>query len=145
MAASFCIHIFEGITEEDLADFFCSNLGSKYFDLRRASAQQRPGAIMLMDRPSHKKIRDSASVTVGDVSWLKAAVLGDREEFIPGPIEKLSELVGEELPVIDEAFIAAAKEAYKLPNDSGYDLEGADKVIGFLRQHQGKRVFSVSW
>lgn len=135
MAADMHIHIFDGITEEDLKGFFCWNFGSKYFDLSRA----RPEDIS-------RKMWRTPSVWVGEVSWLKAGLMLEGEkEFVPAPVGKICELIGEDLPVLDDILIKNVLEAMDLPNTTGYELNTKENVREFLLQHKGKRVFTVSW
>lgn len=120
MAAEFNIHVLEGATEDDLAAFFVS---SDAYDV----------------------VAKTPSVTVGDVSWLKAAVFEDDDTFIPDPIGKIAELIGEDLPVCDDALIAQITAALNVPNRTDYELKDSEKVIAFLNAHKGKRLFHVSW
>ena len=136
MAADLHIHIFEGITEKDLAGFFANTWGSKYFNLGRGSS---------WDDPSRRKVGNTPQIWVGEVSWLKAALFEDSESFIPDPVGAISELVGEDLPVIDDSFIVKIKEAMAIPNETGYSLANAEEIVVFLEEHKGKRVFTISW
>jgi len=136
MAADLHIHIFEGITEKDLAGFFANTWGSKYFNLGRGSS---------WDDPSRRKVGNTPQIWVGGVSCLKAALFEDSESFIPDPVGAISELVGEDLPVIDDSFIVKIKEAMAIPNETGYSLANAEEIVVFLEEHKGKRVFTISW
>ena len=136
MAADLHRHIFEGITEKDLAGFFANTWGSKYFNLGRGSS---------WDDPSRRKVGNTPQIWVGEVSWLKAALFEDSESFIPDPVGAISELVGEDLPVIDDSFIVKIKEAMAIPNETGYSLANAEEIVVFLEEHKGKRVFTISW
>ena len=136
MAADLHIHIFEGIAEKDLSGFFANTWGSKYFNLGKGSS---------WDDPSRKKVGDTPSVWVGEVSWLKAALFDDSEAFIPDPVGAISELVGEDLPVIDDSFMEKVKEAMAMPNETGYSLAHAEEILAFLEEHKGKQVFTISW
>jgi hypothetical protein len=134
MSADLCIHIFEGIAEEDLAEFNSHTFGSKYFDLSKKS----------FSNEVFDKILGTERIDVGEVSWLKAAVT-DSDEFVPGPIGKLVDIIGEDLPVIDDELIAKIGEAMKVPNKSGYSIKSEHDVVTWLQARKGKRIFTVSW
>lgn len=136
MSADLHIHIFEGVTEKDLARFFSNVLGSKHFN-------KYPD--LSWDDPINDKIMETPNIWVGSVSWLKAMILGDSEKYIPEPVNAIHELVGEDLPVIDDAFIDKADKAMKGENKTCYALGGAEDVLAFLREHKGKQVFTISW
>lgn len=139
MAADLHIHVIggpNGCSEEDVASFKCNNLGSKFFDLSKKS---RVGS------ESWDRVTDSPNIWVGEVSWLKASLLDDRTSFVPGAIERISELVGEDFPTIDEPFISKVMEAFMVPNDTGYSITDAAPVKKFLEEHIGKKCFTVSW
>lgn len=139
MAADLHIHIFEGIEEYDLKTFFASSLGSKHFDLRIASAQQRKGLRI------HENVGQTPNVWVGEVSWLKAVVFESPEEFVPTPVSVIHKLIGEDLPVLDSDLIYKIMDALDRKNKTMYKIARPEDVIGFLSAHEGKQVFTVSW
>lgn len=136
MAADLSIHILEGCSESDLVVFFAHTMGSKHFNMMRRSDPM--GA-------EWRRVSDSPQVWVGEVSWLKAALVGDSETFIPSTVGRVHEVISENLPVIDDTLIASVGAAFNLPNTTGYRLAERDKVIAFLESHRGKRAFTVSW
>lgn len=136
MSADLHIHILDGITEDDLARFFSNTIGSKYFGRYRENADEFSG---LYDKLSH-----TPSVWIGSVSWLKQALTGD-DSYVPSTVEKISDLVGEDLPVLDDTLASEIMDAFKLENETSYDLAKPDEVKRFLEMHKGKRVFTVSW
>jgi len=133
MAADLSIHVFEGVTEEDLAAFFSHTLGSKYMDLNRRT-----------DLGVHLKISDTPGIWIGEVSWLKAAITGDME-YVPGPVQSVQETIGEDLPEVDDALIARIMAAFDIPNLTAYHIAEPAEVRSFLEAHRGKRLFTVSW
>jgi hypothetical protein len=136
MAADLHIHILEGVDESDLREFFRNTLGSKYFGV--VPSKRDPAII--------DKIFSTPAVWVGEVSWLKAALFaGGGSEYVPGPVKQVSEIVGEDLPIIDDALIARIESAMKSANHTSYSVAEASKVVEFLRKHIGKRAFCVSW
>lgn len=139
MAADLHIHIFEGATEDDLAEFFSNTIDSKYFGfcLRRRSYEE----IV----QSHRKIGMTPHIWVGEVSWLKAGLLGDEERYVPGPVQAIADIIGEDLPVIDDVLIERIEAAMHEPNTTSYRLAAAQDVLEFLKEHKGKRCFTVSW
>ena len=139
MAADLHIHVFsEGeLTEEDFRAFFGSHLGSKWFDLGKSIGPDWDGA--------YRKIGDLPNVWVGEVSWLKAAVLDDKETFVPDPITKVSELITEDYPIVDDELIEKVAEAMQVDNSTSYSVSDDNEVIKFLKENKGKRALTVRW
>lgn len=150
MAADLYIHVLtDEVTEEVLARFFNSTMGSKWF-------QNQPYKEAELNwREDYKLVGGSPKIWVGEVSWLKAALFEDGDSYIPSAVATVSDLIGEELPIVDDDLIAGVRQAFDLPNNTakeggvmsgqGYHLAKADEVVAFLEQHKGKRVFTVSW
>jgi hypothetical protein len=136
MAADLHIHVLEGASESDLAVFHAHTLGTKYFDLTK---RYDPTG------PEWERVGETPNVWVGEVSWLKAAVFGEAETFIPSTVQKVHEIIGEDLPVIDDGLIERIKEAFTLDNVTSYGLAECAKVTEFLEAHRGKQAFTVSW
>lgn len=65
--------------------------------------------------------QSSGYMEVGSLSTLKAALSGDMG-YIPDPIEKLTEVLGDGLSyhVIDDELIQSALNAYDIPNVGSY-------------------------
>lgn len=128
MAADLHIHILEGVTEEDVNKF------------KDGTSRRR-----------WEKLYDLISATpdfwIGEVSWLKAALLEDPESYIPDPVAKVSEIVGSDFPIIDGPLIEALVGALQPSGGSnGYSTcENSSKLREFLETHKGKKVFQVSW
>jgi hypothetical protein len=139
MAADLHIHVFaEGeLTEADFRNFFSNTLGSKWFNPRTIALSRE-----IEDRD---RVTDTESVWVGEVSWLKAALFEDDETFIPNPVAQVNEIIGENLPIVDDALIEKIHLAVGVPNNTSYDVTGEHEVIAFLEKHRGKRAFTVSW
>jgi hypothetical protein len=147
MAADLHIHIVEGITEADLADFNCNCIDSKWFggfgttrrDKMTYEEEFGPGS-------AHQRVTDTPNVWVGEVSWLKAGLTGDNEAFIPEVVWKISELVGEDLPVIDDTFLEKVRAIYATAKEHDHYKVAAEKdVLSFLEANKGKQIFTVSW
>lgn len=143
MGADLHIHAYSNgeVTEDDFKDFFSNMLGSKYFNPMRSAS--RGGSDVWM--AAYTKLSSVPSVRVGEVSWLKAAVTGDSDSFIPAAIEGVQDAIGEDRPVIDDALIGKIEAAMNRKNDTQYQTIGKNEVVEFLRQNIGKRAFCVSW
>jgi hypothetical protein len=137
MAADLYIHVFEGITEEDLANFFAGIMGSKYFSLVGYDSQKYMEAS--------DKIQNTPAVWIGEVSWLKAALTEDEKKYVPSTVGAVEEAIGEDLPVLDDSLIERILAAFKLKNKTNYRLANPREVKRFLQKHKGKKVFTVSW
>lgn len=165
MAADLHIHVFEGIDEEDLRIFKRNTLGSKHFDpvnightegdyqathpepaswaeMRKHVGQDEPQSDWDV---AYARVADTPHVEVGEVSWLKAAFFEDSGKFVPDPIQAVNDLVGEDLPVIDDEFLDKLAKALQLENKTQYSLSPWRRVMSFLESNRGKRVFTVSW
>jgi len=148
MAADLHIHVLEGM-DEDVVKRFCSNqIGSKWekccsYEEREAHFSEDLGAI-----------GGTPSVWIGEVSWLKAALFDD-DTYIPETVEEVTDIIGEDFPIIDDAMIEQITQAFELPNRSvkeggvydgkGYAIADVAEVVDFLRSHIGKKAFTVSW
>lgn len=135
MAADLHVHILEGIGEGDLALFFSNALGSRWFN-------PKPGS---QDLTLYEKIDETPNIWIGEVSWLKAALFEGAESFVPSGVAKVQEIIGEDLPTVDDALIEQIREALGGENGTGYSVTKPDPVIDFLLAHRGKRCFTVSW
>ena len=81
---------------------------------------------------------------VGEVSWLKAALLNDYDTFVPSLVGKVSELIGDKFKLVDDEFIEEIGKAFSLENKTGYTLAEKDSVINFLKKYKGREVFHIS-
>jgi hypothetical protein len=142
MAADLHIHIkTENVTDRDLQIFFSSSLGSKYchFPLMQKWDPEE-------ERRSNKSVCESPNIWIGEVSWLKAALFEDGEDtFIPTTVQKVQDLIGENLPILDEKLIENIFDAFILDNKTSYKLADPREVVKFLMKYIGKPVFTVSW
>ena len=84
MAADLYIHVATGINQEDLRCLFSNSLGSRYF--------APGGGCDDFACVHHNRIARSPRIHIGEVSWLKVALLEDEESFIPGPVESVAAL-----------------------------------------------------
>ncbi len=84
-------------------------------------------------------------VWIGEASWLKASILGDKKSFIPDPVNEVEKIVGKNFPTIDDEFVKKISAAMRKENKSNYSIADPDDVINFLRGHKGRRAFAVKW
>lgn len=137
MSADLHLHIIdEHVTERDLRVFFSNHMGHKWFAGFAPLRGWEEACIRLSAAPG---------IWIGEVSWLKGAVFQDMEAFVPGTVQAVSALVDDGVTVINDAFIAAMRQAFEQPNQTDYRIADADAVGRFLEQHRGKVVFTVSW
>jgi hypothetical protein len=139
MAADLHIHSAGSVTEDDLACFKSHALGSKWFN-----PQHQCGGVSCSCE-HWDRVADSPSIWIGEVSWLKAALVGDDETFVPSPVQKISELIGENLPVLDNELRSQLLSALGLDNTTSYTIAEHAKVAAWLDEHMGERLFTVSW
>lgn len=139
MAADLHIHVFEGIDEEVLRAFFSNILGSKWFNPNSGlprGARQWEAAVRCIEK--------TPQIWIGEVSWLKAALYG-LESFVPEPVRQIHELIGEDLPTLDDVLEKNILAAFAAENATGYRLARVDDVRAFLAEHKFKKLFVVSW
>lgn len=147
MAADLHIHAAdESITEAHMAAMFSNLMGSKWFNPKsigelegRTEEEKRRGLQL------HQETVACPSIWIGEVSWLKAGLLDDPDTFVPAPVQAIADLIGEELPVIDDELISKIMAALDLPNATDYLLANPAEVRTFLEEHRGKRAFTISW
>jgi hypothetical protein len=140
MSADLHIHIKSAeVTDEVLRVFFASTLGSKYFAIGDYNPEH------LRWPQAYDIVAASPNVWVGEVSWLKAALFEDGDRFVPSPVQKIHELIGENLPVLDQALYQQLLDALRLPNQTSYLVENDHAVAKFLQAHFGAQLFTVSW
>lgn len=140
MSADLHIHVVEGLEEGDLAEFFSDECGSKYFDPEKDQNldEKYHGAV-------YSRVIKTPSVWIGEVSWLKAALLGDKKKYIPDTVQIIQDLIGEDLPQIDERLITDILAAFDQENQTQYKLADKKKVEAFLKDRLGKKLFCLSW
>jgi hypothetical protein len=143
MAADLYVHILtDDVSEDDMNIFFASSFGHERFDMKRAAVAQGDGSW----HAAYDRISKTPQYHIGEVSWLKAALFGDSESFIPPPVQAVAAAIGDDLPILDDPLIDSLIGAMTRGNPTAY---ATDKELGefraFLEEHRGKRVFTVSW
>ena len=134
MAADLHIHIrTDAVTDEVMAIFRSPTIIGGPRD--NIEAHERAYTI----------VAETPDIWVGEVSWLKAALLDDAETYVPDPVSQVSEIIGHDYPIIDDALIERVRVALGAKNTTGYSIADAEPVVAFLREHRGQRAFQVSW
>ena len=137
MAADLHIHVVpDDIEEKALPAFFSHTLGSKHFGDAFSEAERQA---------AFRRISETPNVWIGEVSWLKAALFGDSDTFVPSTVQLVQDAVGEDLPTLDDELEQKILAAFEAKNETGYNLATVDQVRAFLAAHKGKRLFTVSW
>lgn len=152
MAADLYIHAMgDGMHEHDLACFNAHTLGSKHFSLTGGNGCRYPHdteSASRYDCQHRERVTASDAVWIGEVSWLKAMLTEDGEAYIPDVVQQVYDLVGKDLPVLDEELAAKIMAALGAGNTTGYDTASgrkAGEVREWLGTHMGQRLFTVSW
>lgn len=135
MSADLHIHVLKGIDESVLAKLKSNTLDSKYFN---------PRPVSDYDPSIYARVSATPNIWIGSVSWLKAALF-ESDDYIPDVVGAIDEIIGEDLPIIDDDLIAKISAAFELPNTTQYDIADASEVIKFLNQYRGEQVFTISW
>lgn len=146
MSADLHIHAMtEDMTEQDLRVFFSHTLGSRWGV--RLGPQGLIGTRYTREEEdaAHKKVMDTDNIWIGEVSWLKAMVTEDQSEYIPSVVSAVSDIIGESMPVLDEALFQKLVGAFEAPNKTGYTVSNGEDPVSWLRSHMGARLFTVSW
>ncbi len=148
MAADLHIHVMDGVEEEDMRCFFSHHSGHKYFaGFFTQEDCKLPGKYDFMCG-HHDRVSDTPNFRIGEVSWLKAALFDD-DSYIPNPVARVSELIGEDEPELTEELRDKILQAVQAPNETHYDVYGnaGDDVSleDWLNQHLGKKLFTISW
>jgi len=131
------------ITDAEFASFFGNCMDSRWFrgfDDRSVETT--------FDREANALMTYTPNVWVGQVSWLKAALFDEEGKYVPGPISQISDIIDENLPVIDDDLIEKIGKALFTENTTSYSINNKpndNEVIKFLQKHKGLRCFTVSW
>ena len=146
MAADLSIHVrTEPLTDDVMRAFFANTLGSSWGPKDLSSILSGPNNHDSW-MEAVKVVSDSPQVWIGEVSWLKAALAGDDETFVPNPVAQISELIGDDGSAeLTDDMIEAIIKAIDVPNQTGYSVATPEQVRPFLEEHRGKPVFCVSW
>lgn len=143
MSADLAIHVFtDELSMDDIATFFCSSLGTEWFNPLRAQITQRNGEWM----KAYEKLSRLPHTYVGEVSWLKALLTDDTVNYVPTAIEIINKLIGHSgKTVIDQTLLNEVAKALMVVNTTDYQLEDTNKIMKFLNDNMGKKAIVVSW
>lgn len=132
MSADFQIHILENCTKNDVVMFHDSDYDENLYDI----------------------IGSTPGVWIGEVSWLKAFLLGNNNTYVPTTILKINELINDnklknkldcELLELTDELIGQIISCFDVANTTDYKLADVNDVKEFLNIHKGKQIFTVSW
>lgn len=118
------------VTDDDLECFFSSTLGSRWFNLADTPCRPR------YDCPHWQRIEVSDSVFISEVSFLKAALTGDTEAYIPEPALQITKLFSDE-ELVSLTPELAAELTRACPSD--------DELVAFIERNMGHKLFTVAW
>ncbi len=95
----------------------------------------------MADEPFNELIVFSTpGIWVGEVSWLKADFSGDRNTYVPRPIQVISELITG-IVTIDNELIEKVCVAFEQPNKSIYEITSVKEVREFLTENIGMKAY----
>ena len=138
MSADLCIHVKTDWITEDVWKMFLKECPDDLFNTPDEYFEEQDGALEI--------IRETPQCWVGQVSWLKAALLDDEESYVPSPVGRISELIPYWTTVrVTEELIEQVDKAFDLVNSTSYDVVERKKIIAFLRENFDKEVFTISW
>lgn len=143
MAADLHLHVFkEGeLTEADFQSFFSRTIGSKWF----GGWGKQDDYDSPQSKASREAISNTPNLWIGEVSWLKAGLFDDPDQFIPDVVQSVSDTIGEELPIVDDQLIEKLRKDFTAGNRTDYEVSRFSEAEQFLRSHMGCRAFTVSW
>lgn len=157
MSADLHIHVrTKEITDDVLRAFFANTVGSKWSPLTALGENATTTDVVNAFDTARLQgagfsdaygiIAKTPDVWIGSVSWLKAALLEDREQFIPSVVNKIHDRIGDSGDcVVTKELIGEVAEYFDDDNDSQYDICDKASAIDFLNLHVGEKVFTVSW
>jgi hypothetical protein len=116
-----------------------NTLGSKYFTWDAIVAATDNSLDALFDL--FEVVSDRC--WIGEVSWLKATLLDDDESFIPDLVGFVSELIGEEFPVITDELISKVND-FSFESHEHYSNISKEDLINFLEKNKGYKTFTLS-
>jgi len=138
------IHVMTAdLTQEDLELFFSWHEGSKWYQSHSLEEWR------LKSDEKFARVASTPWVFVGQVSKLSRMVRGERgyteDRLSPGAVQVIWETIGESLPAVDDEMISKVEAAMRLVNVSWYKVGSREKVVSFLREHVGEKVFVATW
>lgn len=166
MAASFTIHVMplepimasrifwdennqlhnqpvQGVVDEKVLNLFFSSL----LEYKWTLSGSRTDYTKEEYDDANLLVASSPSCWIGDVSWLKAAILENGDKFIPQLVYRVSQLIGDDPVEITDNLISQIAEIFDTStNSTTYSVQtDKDKIIEFFENNKGLKCFSVSW
>lgn len=96
-------------------------------------------------------VTDTPQFWVCEVSWLKAALFADNATYVPSVAELVTEAIGRDFPVLDDALVERLTLAMFGPqttNVTSYatvEPERLEAWTKFCTENRGRKIFHVSW
>ena len=121
MSVGVSIHVITGSPQDDemLRCFFAQTLGSEYFN-----PNYRCRSTGLHHCRFHTEMMEKTWVLdVGEASWLSAAILGDQENHVPTPVQRVEELIAEPTEITQE-LVEQLEAAFRPPQHHRIRDEG---------------------
>jgi hypothetical protein len=84
-------------------------------------------------------------IHVGECSYLKAALTGDADTYLPPLVNLISELIGPHDVVITNEIIDVVRAWNEPQNTTQYVSNQKNDILAFLEKHAGKRAACVAW
>lgn len=143
MSADFAVHVLtDKFTAEDYKAFASNTLGSAYFDLNFSQAEYEKA----YDIDLFCSCSDTPHLYVGEVSWLKASLTGDIDEYVPDLVLHVSELFnGNELLLITDEVIEKVRSIIDSFVEHEHYSSGTEGLLEFFEKYKGSTAFTVSW
>lgn len=132
MAADMVLHALT--VPEDVFDAYYK------YDYRIHSGRERKTAL--------DQLCGCPRILIGETSLLKAGLVDNPSTFIPGVVEFFMTLLGRGLTLVDDNLLQKVTEYFLAPkvNISIYKREGDRwKILQFLNEHKGKKVFLINY
>ena len=88
------------------------------------------------------------NVWVSEVSFLKASLFGD-DDYIPGVVQVVQELIGEDFPVLNDELLQKLTDAINADYDPSYygqmHQNTKNEIIEWLNENKGSELFIIAW
>jgi hypothetical protein len=94
------------------------------------------------DREDREYVPGLPAIYIGEVSFLKAALLED-PSFIPDTVSQVCDALGDYPEVLTREKADAILAAFDAPEHEYYERGNRDEVAAWLEQHLGWQVFAV--